>query len=304
MFFNLKVVIILVLVSISMGSAQELTLGSSDTINFNLTAHNNIAIESVLNDTDTLSLMFHTAVGSVSLTPDCTERIIKNAATKSSDAKSWSGSEAVEFIEGNKLQITELSWDSITVWLNLLSGHDTDGKFGPNLFGDRFIEINFDDELIVLHENIDSILEGFATYKIVIDEHDSMFLEGVLSVNDQGIKNEFMIHTGYGGTIILDDQFYKDNKSIQSLKVIEESDLKDSFGNVIKTKKAIVDKFQLCGMEFQDVPISYFDSELEIQNTSVLGGAMLKRFNMIFDLKEMKIHVKPNKHSKAKFKTT
>jgi len=301
---NFTLAIIIILGTLSLGQAQELRHLPSDSINFTLTTHNNIAVESSLNENDTLVLMFHTAIGSVSLTPECTERIVQNAETKSSNAKSWKGTGEVEYIEGNKLQIKELSWDSITVWLNLLSGHDTDGKFGPNLFGNKYIEINFDEGKIVLHEHIDSILDGYTAHKIVIDEYDSMYIEGQLTINDRELKNEFLIHSGYGGTIILDDQFYKENKSIQSLEVIEESDLKDSFGNVIKTKKAIVEKFQVGGMEFNDVPMSYFDSELEIQNTSVLGGAMLKRFNMIFDLNESTLHIKPNKFSKEKFKTT
>lgn len=288
-----------------LGQSQETKNMNPDTIRFLLTKHNNIAVESILNEEDTIYLMFHTDVKSVSLTPDQTQLLNKAVNKKSSRAKSWSGSQDVEYVEGNRLEIANLQWSDLTVWLNMLSGHETGGKFGTNLFKEKLIEINFNHQFIVLHDDENSLLypNQFQTFDLSTNENNSLFIEGELIINDRVLKNKFLIHSGYGGTMILDDQFCKANPIIETCKVIEENDLKDSLGNIIKTKKARASKFQIFNTDFEAVPFSYFDSDLDIQKTSVLGGEMLKRFNLLLDVENMKLHVKPNKFTSSEFKS-
>lgn len=288
---------------ILVGQDTVLQTTENDTIKFKLTEHNNISIESILNETDTINLMFHTAVSSVSLTPEQSQNLSPKINKKTSDVNSWGGNQDVDYVENNKLAIGNRQWDDITLWLNLLSGHDTDGKFGPNLFSNNIIEINFDRLIIVLHENELKELDNYKTFDISTDDNNSLFIEGELLINEVRLKHKFMIHSGYGGTIILDDQFCSANPIIGELEVFEEKDLKDSLGNLIKTKKARANQFNILNVEFDSVPFSYFDSELTIQKTSVLGGAFLKRFNLLLDLENMKLHVKPNKLTESKFKS-
>lgn len=277
-----------------------------DTIRFQLTEHNNISVQSILNDIDTISLMFHTAVNSVSLTPDQSKKLQENINKKSSNAGTWSGTKEVDYIEQNKLNIAELEWQNIEVWLDMLSGPGTNGKFGKNLFKDKFIEIDFDKEIIVLHTNKSSIygLAEYGKFDMTIDENHSLYIEGSMLIEDMEFMNKYLIHSGYGGTIILDDQFCKENNLIERLDVIEENELKDSFGNIIKTKKGLANEFQICNKVFTSVPVSYFDSELEIQKTSVLGGEILKRFNMVLDVENKQLYMKPNKYSGVAFRSS
>ena len=277
----------------------------NDTIKFVLTEHNNISIPALLNQEDSVQLMFHTDIGSVSLTPEMCKKLNSNQDSKSSIASSWTGSEDVEYIENNSLAIGAQKWDSLTVWLDMLSGPDTDGKFGPNLFEDYIIEINNDENILVLHEQQGFSIDAsvYHTFQLTTNENNSLFVEGNIGIGTSSLPHKFLIHSGYGGTIILDDQFKKGHSSLNNLAIVSENDLKDSFGNIIKTKKVLVDKFEVLGASFRNMPLSYFDSEIEIQKTSVLGGELLKRFNIFLDIKNMEIHVTENRNTSLAFRT-
>ena len=54
-----------------------------------------------------------------------------------------------------------------------------------------------------------------------------------------------MIHSGYGGSILYDDNFSAENSLGEQIKIIDEKELKDSYGNVLKTKKGILPKFTI-----------------------------------------------------------
>jgi hypothetical protein len=61
-------------------------------IPFQLTEYNNISIQAILNETDTVSLMFHTAANSVTLTEDATKKIKNNTFNSNIEGvKSWGG---------------------------------------------------------------------------------------------------------------------------------------------------------------------------------------------------------------------
>ena len=117
---------------------------STDTIPFVLTDHNNIAVEAILNKKDTLLLMFHTDAGVITLTEEATAKLSSLDLSKSDSTESWGGKNSSRYGNNNSLQIQNLDWDNLTIWENQHSGPTTDGKFGPHLFSDKTIEINYD----------------------------------------------------------------------------------------------------------------------------------------------------------------
>ena len=103
-----------------------------------------------------------------------------------------------------------------------------------------------------------------------------------------------MIHTGYSGNLLLDDQFVAANRIGEKLKAIGESELKDSYGNVIKTKKVLVPHLMIGNVKLDSVQAGFFEGAVGRQKISVVGGNVLKRFNMMFDLDHSAIYLKPN----------
>ena len=182
-----------------------------DTIPFTLNESNNILIEAVLNESDTLAFMFHTCVNSVSLTPEVSERISRNKLVKETEIGNWTETKESGYITNNSIQIGKQKTDSLTIWLDLLSGYDSQGKFGPNFFGEKLLEINYDESILVVHDSPASIgsLETYKSTALQLNKHHSILLDATLNLEDKAIDHTLMLHTGFGGTIILDDVFKK-----------------------------------------------------------------------------------------------
>jgi hypothetical protein len=264
----------------------------SDTIPFRLTSYNNVVIPAILNQFDAVDLMFHTAINSVSLTTEARKRLRKQMNLNTTKVNSWGGASEAGYFGGNTLSIGNFSWDSLTVWISENSGQFSDGKFGPNLFEGKVIELDFDLSVLVVHDQLPKKVEQFSKFDLEFDV-GSMYISGDCDNGKDIYENKFMIHSGYGGTILLDDEFAS-RSEMNKLKIIDVSELKDSYGNVLKKKKAIMPSFSLETFDFKDLPMGFFEGNIGNQKTSVVGGELLKRFNIIFDLEHSVIYLKPN----------
>jgi hypothetical protein len=263
-------------------------------IPFTLNDANNIVVQAVINQVDKVELMLHTAVNSVSVTTAAAERIKSVKFDKSEIVKSWGGEQSARYSEGNTLQIGELSFEDLLITEGELSGPGTDGKFGLNLFAGKIVEIDFDERIIKLHASLPKLDADYERLTFEV-ENGSLFIEGKLTVGDTTIHNKFLVHSGYGGTILLDDKLVSDNPQLRELAIISESELKDSYGNVLKTKKVKLPALDLGGTSFADLPIGFFEGSIGRQKMSVIGGDILKRFNLVIDAENNHIYLKPNK---------
>lgn len=271
-----------------------------DTIPFELTDHNNISIKAVLNKKDTLDLMFHTAAGSISIIKSVTsslETIMWNALDS---VNSWGGVTTSRSSSYNTLEIGELKRDSVALWECENSGPKTDGKFGPNFFEGHWIELDFDQSLMFIHKYLPTNLKYFT--KINLENNQgNMFIEGLSMIRDSALANKYLIHSGYGGAILFDDKFTQENKIAGSLKIIDEQELKDSYGNSIKVLKATLPLFNIGGVGLTELPVGFFDGSIGRQHMSVIGGDILKRFNIILDAERTHIYLKANSNMDLPF---
>lgn len=273
--------------------AQDTTAVLPDTIPFVLTEHNNMIVQTVLNGADTLDLMFHTAISSVSITTEALEKARSLHIDQSTEVQSWGGKSEAGYSENNRLQIGSFVWDSLSIWTSGKSGHYSDGKFGPDLFAGKMVELNFTLSALIVHAQLPLLDEAFQQFPVAFED-GSMFMEGTCRIGTDSFPNRFLIHSGYGGSILLDDAFATANGYGEKLQVTSESELKDSYGNVLKTKQAILPSFTVGGVEFTELPIAFFEGKIGNQKMSVLGGALLKQFDVIFDLKREHLYLRRN----------
>ncbi len=271
-------------------------------IPFKLTTFNNISIKAILNKTDTVNLMFHTAASDVTLTENATQKIKSITFNKSTEGiKSWGGSEnEARLSEHNILEIGELSFKEISIWENKNSGQETDGKFGLNLFKDKVIQIDFDKLQLKIRETLPKKTKKYEKLNLAF-KNEMMFVDANCSVNDTVYINYFLIHSGYSGSILFDDKFVAENAFSTKLKITGTKELKDSYGNIVKTQKAILPNFKIGKINLSNVPVGFFEGAIGRQKMSIIGGDLLKRFNMIIDAKREFIYIKTNKLKKQKF---
>ena len=123
-----------------------------------------------------------------------------------------------------------------------------------------------------------------------------MLVQGNCLIDGKSYTNKFLIHSGYSGGILLDDAFAASAGVDGKIKITDESSLKDSFGNTIKVKKGILPVFALGSAKLTNVPAGFFAGALGRQKLSVLGGDVLKQFNLIFDVAKNDLYIAP-RHS-------
>ena len=273
---------------------QYKVLDKEYTIPFRITDYNNFSIQAKLNEKDTVNLMFHTAANAVTLTEEATKRLKTIHFAGADSVKSWGGSDnSSRFSKSNLLQLGELTWDNVPLWENKNSGQQTDGKFGIDLFENNVIELDFDKKNLILRSNLPDKIERYDKLKLTF-ENDLMFIEASCEIDKKIVKNKFLLHSGYSGDVLLDDQFIQENKIDEKLKTIAEKELKDSFGNVLKTKKAILPAFTIGNKQLDNVPVGFFTGAIGRQKMSIIGGDLLKRFNIVIDAKREYIYLKAN----------
>lgn len=287
---NLITVFILVLALSAASNAQDTTTA----IPFRLTAYNNIAIQALVNQQDSVWLMFHTATDAIALTEDATRKMKSLVFERTDSVGSWGGNgNTSRFSKHNTLRIGKLTWLQQPIWEDRYSGKETDGKFGPELFDGKWIELDFDHSQLVLHTALPEKTKDYQKLRLTIQQ-GMLFVEGTLTIGEDTFTTKFLLHSGYSGDLLLDDELAARHKLGEKLTVTGIQEMKDAFGNVLKNKKAILPQWTIGNEKLAMVPVAFFEGAIGRQKMSVLGGDILKRFNIIIDAKREYIYLKAN----------
>jgi len=262
-------------------------------IPFTLTSQNNIAVEALFNETDSVALMFHTAADAIFLTREAVQGMRSLTFDGTASLQSWGGEAEVRHSTGNALRIGELTWADLSITEAERSGPGTGGKFGPDLFGSKIIEIDFEQSVLLIHEKLPEYAEQF-DWLAVEHRRDGLFVRGSVQVGERWLGHDFLIHTGFGGTFLFDNAFAEANHLDAAFQVVEGRELKDSLGNIVKTRKGVVPAFRLGHTELASVPAELFPGEIGGARTSVVGGDVLKRFHLILDSAAGVLYLRPN----------
>lgn len=264
-------------------------------IPFELTEHNNISVQLVLNKQDTVRLMFHTAASSVTLTEEAIQKLKSLRFSGTDTVSSWGGGgNSARFSPGNSLQAGALQWNNIPIWENKHSGRGTDGKFGLDLFQNKVVEIDFDQKQIILHDALPRKSRKYEKLPVTYT-NDLMFVQADCQAGDSLLSNKMLIHSGYAGAVLLDDQFAATHKLAEKLTIVGEKELKDSYGNSIKTQKVLLPALLIGQEKLALVPAGFFAGAIGRQKMSILGFDVLKRFNLLIDAQRAHIYLRPNK---------
>ena len=260
---------------------------------FQLTEYNNLSVQAVVNKKDTVHLMFHTAESGLTLTETAVRQMSSVRFDGADTVKSWGGPGVARYSKNNSLQIGALHWDSLTGWVDENSGQHTGGKFGPDLFAGKVIEINYDESVINVLPNLPAGIGDWQKLKLQA-ERGSLYIEAACEVNGITVVNRYLLHSGYAGSLLLDDRFVADNHLDTLLPVVGVKELKDSYGHIVRTKKVLLPGFKIGDKALANVPAGFFEGAIGRQKKSVLGGDILKRFNWIIDAKREYIYMRPN----------
>lgn len=255
-----------------------------DTIPFVINEQNTIYVKAILNNIDTLKLNFDTGTTELIVTKEILKTKIK------SDIKLYNT--PCELKIGDRVYNTKI-YDAE------LTGHDTDGRFGWDLFDGMIVELNYDKQIMIVHSKMPNGIKKDKRYTKLDIKYSSQIFFVESTISQSGIKNEdwFLFDTGYQRTAMLDNDLLKQNKfPADKMKLISKVMMHGATGNEVPVITSNLEALTLGKFTLNNVPAQLLTTNkpLRTANIHLLGNEILKRFNVFIDFQDNVVYLKPN----------
>ena len=262
------------------------TIQAQEIIPFRITKHNNIIVKTLVNDKDSLDLMFQIAMEDASISPD-RKRNADHIIFKD------------EISDGNTIKIGNKKYENVRFFDNELTGHEADGKIGTGIFKGKIFKIDYDNSRFVVYDKMPD-LKGYQSVPLLL-KNEQLFIPANSIIEKQNVEAYFLLQSGYSGGILYSNEFADGKELDKKLKVTGEKTLKNSSGQSVITKNGILPVLKVGNFVLKDISAGFFAGELKIQKSSYLGADLLRRFNWIFDTERKKVYIKPSKYFKKTY---
>ncbi|WP_394667046.1 hypothetical protein [uncultured Chryseobacterium sp.] len=262
------------------------TIQAQEIIPFRITKHNNIIVKTLVNDKDSLDLMFQIAMEDASISPD-RKRNADHIIFKD------------EISDGNTIKIGNKKYENVRFFDNELTGHEADGKIGTGIFKGKIFKIDYDNSRFVVYDKMPD-LKGYQSVPLLL-KNEQLFIPANSIIEKQNVEAYFLLQSGYSGGILYSNEFADGKELDKKLKVTGEKTLKNSSGQSVITKNGILPVLKIGNFILKDVSAGFFAGELKIQKSSYFGADLLRRFNWIFDAERKKVYIKPSKYFKKTY---
>ena len=270
-------------------------------IPFRLTKYNNILVPVIINQKDTVQLMLHTGSDYITIIEDSYKKMKSISISDTlNNVTSWAGYSDMKMSKNNVIKFGNEEFSKIPIFIDKQSGHESDGKIGLKFFEGKYFEINFDENKLYVYDKAPTKLKKYTKLNSRYSQ-ETLYIKAFPFIDKKPVETEFMIHTGFSGALMISDDFVKEYKLLEKFEIIGESKLNDAAGNVILSKKSILPNFELANQTFKNVPMSFFDSTIKIQHKNIMGGDLIKRFNLILNPEKDILYVKKSKYYKDEY---
>ena len=181
-------------------------------------------------------------------------------------------------------------------------GLKIDGIVGFNFFNNYIVNIDYDKHLITCY------MPGVIAYPT-----NGQFLPTKLykfPVNMIELKEQALIQTksifdiGAGLNYLVSNKLIEDIRLFSPKKKFYPTQV-EGLGGKKTIDITVLKKLSIGKYHFKNVPVHVFDDEFDVLNYPNLGGLigsdLLRRFNIILNYPDEKIHITPNTHFKSHF---
>lgn len=286
------------------GDKRNLFTSTHDTIPFTLSAYNAIGVKAVINNTDTLNLHFDISSFDFHLTRDA---ILKKTHLLANQPEAIAGKSSPNFnkmAKVSRLQMGQMIFTNPPVSTTNLTAHEMDGRFAWNLFEGKIIELDYDRNIMVIHSQLPKNLKNYKRSKLTfIKSYPTV--QGSFEIDHKTYTGNFAMDTGSEVALILDSGWAgKQHMPLNELKLIKSSKIHDPRNNVFETKVVLTPFYTINQFTLGNIPALVLSDRINPAGFELnfLGNDLLKRFNMIMDLKSDNIYLKPNHLLNAGYK--
>ena len=267
---------------------------SADTIPFNLGPDHYIHIKGSINHSGQLDLIFDTGANLFILTDKGLpkSKAILDGTTENCGVGGFSTEKTSS---RNSLKLGKLYWKELPLLFYDYKGSlNADGVVGFNIFEDKVVEINYDKELLILHDKLPNTTSG---YSRLLTKHgpDGTFVKASLEKRSQIGSGWFLLDTGGSLTVAISGDFAEKYNLQHRLEITGYSEIIGTGSIVNKAQTAILPGLNLAGFIVENVPVHFnLGKSGDYQKEGIIGNAVLKRFNILIDYPNGQIYIKPN----------
>ncbi len=275
---------------------------TSDTIPFTLGNDHYIHIKGKVNNSETLDLIFDTGAGTCVLN----ERGQKKAKIKldgQTDGEGSSGFTVERTSSSNHLQLSSLNWKNLSLtYIDYKGSINTDGVLGYNIFEDKVVEIDYEKNFLIIHNEIPSNITGYSKQKIRHDLNGT-FIEATLNNIKKDFTAWYLFDTGGSLTIEVGGDYATNNKLYGTMKNLGKSSATGNGKGFYQNEIVELPLLKLFGFSIPEVPIHISSSDKSFYGEAgIIGNNVLKRFNTFIDYPNATIYLKPNSLMTSSFK--
>jgi len=191
------------------------------------------------------------------------------------------------------LEIETLKWEGLEIYPVQNSGQGTDGRFGWDLFKNKVLSIDYDKNLLIVHNELPDV-KNFT--KSQLEKVETLFcLNGFISINNKNYNSRFLFDTGYQRALLLDSIILYEQSFPKDLNVIKTNQLRNGAGDIFITKVVEIPSLTFDGQTITKFPTQILNRENPAGfKTHILGNELLKRYNTILDFRNQTIYLKKN----------
>lgn len=269
-------------------------ISDADTIPFILGPDQYIHIKGKINRSQDLDLIFDTGASLFVLTEKGLKKsaVILDGYTENQGAGGFSTERTSS---RNYLELANLHWKDLPILFYDYKGVlNADGVVGFNVFEDKAVEIDYDKELLIVHEKLPNVTTGYSSLAV---QHsiEGTFVEATVQKGTDAAKGWFLFDTGGDLTVAISGSFANENNLRQRLTITGQVNVSGTGSIVNKTDFAISPEFKLAGLTVKDVPVLLNAGASDYYGRAgIIGNSVLKRFNTIIDYPHGTIYLKPN----------
>jgi hypothetical protein len=252
---------------------------------------------------DSLNFILDTGSGGISLDSSTVEELHLISEKSDRTIRGIAGMKNVKFTYHHSLKLPGLSVDSLDFHINdydLLTsvyGVKVDGIIGFSFLRRYVVRIDYDNLKIEIYQ------PGLIKYPkggyLLTPNFSSLPLQTAILKDEKIIESRFIFDTGAGLCFLLSQDFVEDSNFISKKRKLYPTQAEGLGGKKIMNL-TVLKELNIGPYKFKRIPVHIFEDAYNVTSYPILGGLigndLLRRFNVILNYPEQRIHLKPNNH--------
>lgn len=252
---------------------------------------------------DSLNFVLDTGSGGISLDSSTAEKLKIPMQESDKSIRGIAGVKKVSFAYNHTLSMPGIQVKQLDFHINnyeLLTsvyGVKIDGIIGYSFLRRYIVHLDFDKRF----------MEVFAPgrYKypkggqLLRPNFSTLPLMQATVQDSKTFLNRFIFDTGAGLCFLLSRDYVEDSSVFKSKRKFFLTQA-EGLGGKKQMEIAVMKSIKIGNYKFKNVPVHIFEDDFNVTNYPTLGGLigndLLRRFNIILNYPEQRIHIKPNNH--------